>query len=132
VSTRLFVFQRTVSRYTAAAGGSVGTYNATSGAPIKQNLVTGLSRPEGIATLGNTVFVSILASGLGSVATYDATSGDPIKPTFITGVRSPYGLAINSGSSGKNKGGMCVMDAGDPINVGTGNLFETQTDFTAV
>ena len=87
-----------MSRYTAAAGGSVGTYNATSGAPIKQNLVTGLSRPEGIATLGNTVFVSILASGLGNVATYDATSGDPIKPSFITGMRSPYGLAVATSS----------------------------------
>jgi RHS repeat-associated protein len=137
------------SGYTAPAGGGVGTYGATSGDPIKPDLVTGLTRPDGVATLNNTVFVAIVASGLGSVATYDATSGDPVKP-IITGLRSPYGLAVTTSSvpepqvSPKNNGGggMCQKVAspvgkpilslvGDPINAGTGNLFETHTDFTA-
>jgi hypothetical protein len=33
-------------------------------------------------------------------------------------------------TSSKNNGGMCSMLTGDPINVGTGNLFETQMDFS--
>jgi RHS repeat-associated protein len=125
--------------YGGQGTGGVGTYEASSGAPIKPNFVTGLTGPDGIATLDNTVFVAIVASGLGNVATYDAGSGNVLKANFVTGLRSPYGLAVANGGPGptvspkNNGGGMCPipMLAGDPINVGTGNLFETQTDFSA-
>jgi YD repeat-containing protein len=132
--------------------GSVGQYDLNSGAVVNERLIKGLAGPIALAVSGDTLFVvnsGYTAAAGGSVGTYDATSGDPIKPSFITGVRSPYGLAVATSSgpepaiSGKNNGGEKCQTCpchpgepvlalvGDPINAGTGNLFETQTDFTA-
>jgi RHS repeat-associated protein len=123
------------SGYTAVGAGSVGEYSASTGTVLNASFIPGLTQPFGIATLGNTIFVAMHNSG---VASYNASNGALLNANFITQAVSPYGLAVTTSGpepevSQKNSGGMCPipMLAGDPINVGTGNLFETQTDFTA-
>jgi hypothetical protein len=50
----------------------------------------GLVRPEGLAVLGNTLFVA--NNGNGTVGKYDAKTGAAINAAFITGLSSPEGL----------------------------------------
>jgi hypothetical protein len=70
-------------------------------------------------------------AGQASVEYSDLNSGVTIVD-FVAylNVSGPQLPAISGRNNG---GGMCPISmlAGDPINVGTGNLFETQTDFTA-
>jgi hypothetical protein len=74
---------------------TVGEYDATTGAPINANLITGVIQPEGLLVSGNTLFVSSGISNGGYVGTYNATTGAPINPQFITsGVNDPGGLAL--------------------------------------
>jgi hypothetical protein len=82
-----------VSQYLS---GTVGEYDATTGAVINASLVTGVSEPEGLVLSGNTLFVSSGEANGGSVGTYNATTGAPINPNFITsGVNGPAGLALS-------------------------------------
>lgn len=71
---------------------TVGKYNATTGATINASLITGLSGPQGMAFLGNELFVS--NSGTGVVGVYDATTGAAINANFITGLTNPASIAI--------------------------------------
>jgi hypothetical protein len=79
--------------------GTIGEYNATTGAAINASLVTGLNQPAAVAVSGNNLFVSSYAfnsdSGAGGiVGVYNATSGAAINANFITGLADPQGLAI--------------------------------------
>ena len=78
--------------------GSVGKYNASTGAMINASFITGLSDPEGLAVLGNTLFVATYGDGTpdggGTVGEYDATTGQLIKAKFIKGLSYPTGLAL--------------------------------------
>jgi hypothetical protein len=71
--------------------GKVGKLDATTGAIINGNLIVGLNLSEGIAILGNKLFV---ASDSGSVGEYDATTGAVLNANFITGLDLPVGLTI--------------------------------------
>jgi hypothetical protein len=73
--------------------GVVGEYNATTGAPINADFISGLNFPFGLALSGNTLFVANSASN--TVGAYDATTGAPINASLITGLRDPYGLAAS-------------------------------------
>jgi hypothetical protein len=66
------------------SSGTVGEYDAATGAVINASLVTGVSEPEGLVLSGNTLFVSSGEANGGSVGTYNATTGAPINPNFIT------------------------------------------------
>jgi hypothetical protein len=61
---------------------TVGEYDATTGAAINTNFITGVINPEGLLLSGNTLFVSSSISGGGSVGTYNATTGAVINATF--------------------------------------------------
>ena len=74
--------------------GTVGEYDATTGAAINANFITGLNRPVGLALLGNTLFVA--NHGSGTVGKYNATTGAAINANFITGLNTPVGLAVKS------------------------------------
>ena len=79
--------------------GTIGQYNATTGAAINASLVSGLNQPAGVAVLGNDLFVSSLpigseSSSIGIVGEYDATSGAAINANFITGLADPQGLFV--------------------------------------
>jgi hypothetical protein len=73
--------------------GTVGAYDATTGAPINASLITGLNRPVGLALLSNNLFVVNQASN-GTVGKYNATTGAAINANFITGLITPVGLAV--------------------------------------
>jgi len=74
--------------------GGVGKYNATTGAVINANFVTGLSQPQGLALSGNNLFVATNNNG-GTVGEYNATTGATINANFITGLNGPIGLALS-------------------------------------
>lgn len=84
-----------------AGGGSVGTYNATTGAPISPNFITGLSGPEALAVSGNTLYVSNLGPwptavpNLGTVGKYDATTGTAVNATLIGALNGPVDIAVS-------------------------------------
>jgi DNA-binding beta-propeller fold protein YncE len=73
----------------------VGKYNAITGAKIKAKFVTqGLDGPNGLAVLGNTLFVSSIG-GTGTVGKYNAITGAVINATFITALdRPPTAIAV--------------------------------------
>jgi hypothetical protein len=74
-------------------GSTVGEYDATTGAAINANFITGLSAPVGLALSGNTLFVA--NNGSGTVGEYNATTGAAINANFITGLSNPTGLALS-------------------------------------
>ena len=78
--------------------GTVGVYNATTGAAINPSLVTGLSQnPYVLALSGSNLYV--VSSGgtdfAGVVGLYNATTGIAINPSLVTGVSFPTGIAIS-------------------------------------
>ena len=74
--------------------GSVGEYDATTGAAINASFITGLNRPLfGIAVSGNDLFVA--NSGGTTVGEYDATTGAAINANLITGLLTSFGLAVS-------------------------------------
>jgi hypothetical protein len=76
------------------SSGTVGEYDATTGAPIEPNFITGLNGPSGLAVSGNNLWVSSVNSG--TVAEYDATTG-LLNPNFIIipGLSFPANLAVS-------------------------------------
>ena len=80
--------------------GTVGEYNAITGAPINAQFITGLQFPFGLALSSNDLFVAKSGlfvanySGGTTVGEYDATTGAAINPDFITGLNQPYALAV--------------------------------------
>jgi hypothetical protein len=65
----------------------VGKYNATTGAAIDANFITGLSVPMGIDVVENSLLVC--NNGTAVVGKYDATTGAVINANFITGMDGP-------------------------------------------
>jgi hypothetical protein len=63
--------------------GSVGEYNAASGAVINASFIPGLNAPAGLVLSGNNLFVG---QGNNTVGKYNATTGAAINPFFITGL----------------------------------------------
>jgi hypothetical protein len=68
----------------------VGTYDASTGAVINADFITGLRGARSFEVDGNTLYV---AHG-NQVGTYDLTTGAPIRPEFITGVDQASALAL--------------------------------------
>ena len=64
---QLYVTQQT------GVGSTVGEYNATTGAAINANFITGLDDPYGLALSGNNLFVACQFSN--TVGEYNATTG---------------------------------------------------------
>jgi hypothetical protein len=80
--------------------GSVSTYNATTGALITANFITGLggvTRGMAIDSAGNLYVASSTSNALGdgSVGKYNATTGATIDSGFISGLSTPFGIAID-------------------------------------
>jgi hypothetical protein len=68
----------TPTLYVSEVGGTfkVGEYNATTGAAINANFITGLNYPTGLAVSGNILFVA--SRNRGTVEEYNATTGAAI------------------------------------------------------
>jgi hypothetical protein len=73
-----------------AGNGAVREYDATTGATVNANFITGLTGPEGLGLDGNNhLFVTNSNFGVNTVGEYDATTGATINAAFI----SSQGLA---------------------------------------
>ena len=74
--------------------GVINTYNATTGAALNLNFITGLDNPRGLAfdTSGN-IFVTNFGSG--NIGKYNATTGAEIDAEFITGVTHAFGITLD-------------------------------------
>jgi hypothetical protein len=70
--------------------------NATTGAAINANFITGLHNPAALALSGDTLFVANYFDG--TVGEYNATTGAAINANFITRLVSPSGLAVRPAS----------------------------------
>ena len=74
--------------------GTVGEYDAATGAPINTALVSGLDSPWGLALSGNKLFV---VNESGTVGEY-TTSGAVINASLISGLAvPPFGIAVSGG-----------------------------------
>lgn len=79
--------------------GTIGKYDAATGAAVNASLVTGLKSPTGIAVSGSNLFVVSSGTGAntGTIGEY-TTTGDAVNATLVTGLQSPAGIAV-SGSN---------------------------------
>jgi hypothetical protein len=87
-------------------GTTVGKYDATTGAVINANFITGLSAPRGLALSGNVLFE--VNQGGNTVGQYDATTGATLNANFIT-VNDPHAIAMSGGNLFVTNG-----DSGNP------------------
>ncbi|MEO6848906.1 MAG: PEP-CTERM sorting domain-containing protein [Chthoniobacterales bacterium] len=76
--------------------GTVGSYNATTGAAINASLITGLTNPWGLAVdaSGNIYVASDVAGTSGFVGKYSSL-GATLNATLITGLDRPLYLALD-------------------------------------
>jgi hypothetical protein len=73
--------------------GTIGEYDASTGAAINPALVSGLDYPTSIAVSGSKLFVVTLGDYLiGTVGAY-TLDGTPLNASLITGLNSPGDLA---------------------------------------
>ncbi len=75
---------------------SVGTYDATTGAAVNANFITGLSSPQGLLLSGNSLFVTnFFGNGsVGNVGTYNATTGTANNASLVTGLDGTDSVAL--------------------------------------
>ncbi|HEY4235341.1 MAG TPA: hypothetical protein VGM76_18055 [Lacipirellulaceae bacterium] len=100
----LYVVNNAINHATLTDGiGTVGKYDAATGATVNASLISNLSSPVGVALSGNDLFVSNsydFSQGIdfnqGTVGEYDATNGAALNPSLITGLNVPLGLAIGT------------------------------------
>jgi len=72
----------------------VGEYNATTGAAINANFISGLNEPVALAVSGNTLFVADIVGAAGTIGAYNANTGAVINANFISGL-DPGGIAVS-------------------------------------
>jgi hypothetical protein len=82
--------------------GTIGEFDAKTGAVINPALVTGLEDPTGIAVSGDKLFVvyrNVPAdqTGSGNVGEY-TTSGETVNATLVKGLVSPWAIAVSGGN----------------------------------
>ena len=92
-------------------GGSIGEYNATTGAAVNADLVDYTGSLQGMAMSGGTLWVTgidsdVVGSNQGFIEGYDATDGGSIGirsndgfdvPAIIVGLNNPTSIAVSGG-----------------------------------
>jgi YVTN family beta-propeller protein len=73
---------------------TVAEYDATTGALINPNFITGLYNADGLAVYGNNLFV-VWGLGTGRIGEYDATTGAVVNANFIKGLSDPWTLTVS-------------------------------------
>src|ERR1051326_3829581 len=76
--------------------GTVGEYDATTGAPVNTAFITGLSGPLGLALSGNDLF--IVNRDNNTIGEYDATTGAVINSAIVTGLNGPQDVKALGGN----------------------------------
>ena len=77
-------------------GGTIGEYNATTGAVVNAALVSGLNSPTGIAVSGGNLWVA--NHGNGTIGEYNATTGAVVNAALVSGLNAPTGIAVSGGN----------------------------------
>jgi hypothetical protein len=117
------------NEFNAGAGhGKIAEYDATTGAVINANFITGLNQPEGITISGNHLFVvnnaddnsegGILTNG--TVGEYDLTTGAAINSALIAGLNQPVAVAVLGND-------LFVTSNPYPVNTGTVGEYDATT-----
>lgn len=88
---------------TNVLNGTIGEYDAKTGATIDGALISGLSSPIGLGLSGNKLFV--VNRDTGTVGEY-TTSGATVNASLISGLSIPLGLAVSGGK-------LLITDAGN-------------------
>jgi hypothetical protein len=93
--------------YEANIGGTIGEYNAATGAVINSAFISGFTAaPFGVAASGGNLFIT---SGNNTVGEYNAATGAPINSAFISGLSQPSFLTVSGGDiwvAGYKNGGL--------------------------
>jgi hypothetical protein len=79
--------------------GTIGEYEAATGAPISAALITGLGEPTGITISGEFLYVANSAGGVtgaGSIGKYHL-DGSPVDAALVTGLSNPQDVAEFNG-----------------------------------
>ena len=79
-----------------SGAGTIGEYDATTGATINASLVSGLSSPRGIAVSGGNLFV--VNGSAGTIGEYNATTGATVNASLVSGLIFPEGIAVSGGN----------------------------------
>src|SRR5262249_40506039 len=77
---------------TSLNSGTIGEYDATTGATINASFISGLNGAAGLAVSGGHLFVSNQYSG--TIGEYDATTGATINASLVSGLNNPIGIAV--------------------------------------
>jgi hypothetical protein len=87
-----------VTNYASGADGTgtVGEYDATTGATINASLVSGLFGPTGVAVSGGKLYVTNF--GGGTIGEYDATTGATINASLVSGLNGPNAIVVSGGN----------------------------------
>jgi hypothetical protein len=106
---------------TNPTAGTIGEYDATTGAAINPSLITGLDQPGAIAVSGSDIFVCSInsATTTGIVGEY-TTSGQTVKASLISGFDYPTNAIAISGSN-------LFVDSGAFIGSPSGEIGEYTT-----
>jgi DNA-binding beta-propeller fold protein YncE len=71
--------------------GTIGEYNATTGAIVDADLVSGLNGPNGIAVFGGNLFVTNFQTG--TIGEY-TLSGETVNASLISGLNQPTDIVV--------------------------------------
>ena len=80
---------------TDSVTGTIGEYNATTGATVDADLVSGLDGPGGIAVFGGNLFVT--SARTGTIGEY-TISGETVNASLISGLNQPTDIVVVSAS----------------------------------
>jgi hypothetical protein len=76
--------------------GTVGEYNAATGATINSALVSGFNSATGIAVSGGNLWVDNQFDG--TIGEYNATTGATVNASLVSGLSNSYFLALSGGN----------------------------------
>ncbi|MEI9999299.1 MAG: PQQ-binding-like beta-propeller repeat protein [Verrucomicrobiota bacterium] len=86
--------------YVAEGNGTIGEFNATTGATVNSSLISGLNEAAAISISGGDLYVASFpdsGSTVGTVGVYNATTGAAITKSLVSGLNTPQGLVLANG-----------------------------------
>ena len=96
-------------------GGTIGEYNATTGAAVNASLVSGLSAPYGIAVSGGNLWVADYIGD--TIGEYNATTGRPLTKASITDGQSATLSSLSVTLASPQAGDVLTATAGGGVTV---------------
>ncbi len=79
-----------------AGSGTIGEYNATTGATVNAALLSGLALPGGFAVSGGTLFVTSTLNN--TIGEYNAATGATVNSAFVSGLVGPGAVTAAGGN----------------------------------